>query len=185
MKRYLSIITFLLCFATVTLAQEETRLGFNLTTNFDTYKTIKPEFGLVFEKRATEHSGIELGLNYRTYYREMLLLINNTAYYPFVSERYITVPVTYKYYSKIINVSGGLSFDYFAGWRQTGGEIDLTSYRPGERYYAGLLAKVSREISVGSNFLLEPELKFNALLIPYSRFYGGVGIVGKFRLGRE
>lgn len=163
----------------------QTRLGLNITTNINQLYNIEPEIGFVFEKQATVHSGFETGINYRTYQRELYFLVNNQSYYPLIIEKYISIPVSYKFYSKIINAGLGATFDYYVDWKQTGGNGEMTSYMPGDEYFLGLIGKISKPIFLGDNFILEPEIKFNLLIIPYPRHYMGIGLVSKFDLHKE
>ncbi len=181
------ILLFLLTLqaSEIILSQQRTLIGVNLTSNFDSYTTIKPEIGLVFERQVTNHSGIEMGFNYRTYQREFVLIINNESFYPFIGEKYLSIPISYKFYSKIVNAGFGLTLDYNLGWKQISGTFDLTSYRPDYDYYAGLIAKLSKQIHLGNDFLLEPEIKANVLVIPFERSYIGFGIVAKFDLHKD
>jgi hypothetical protein len=169
----------------IILSQQRTLIGVNLTSNYDTYTTIKPEIGLVFERQVTVHSGMEIGFNYRTYQREFLLLINNQTYYPLIAEKYFSIPISYKFYSKIVNVGFGLTLDYNLGWKQINSTLDLISYTPDYDYYAGMIAKISKQIHLGDDFLLEPEIKVNILVIPFERSYIGFGLVAKFDLHKD
>lgn len=184
-KKIFVILLLMLQSSGLILAQQRTSLGFNLTTNFDYYTNIKPETGFVFERQVTKHSGMEMGINYRTYQRELFLLLNNEVYYPLISEKYISIPISYKFYSKIVNVGLGLTFDYNIGWKYSNTTIDIITYRPDYDYYAGLIVKISKEILLGDDLILEPELKTNALIIPSERFYTGMGIVLKFDLTKD
>jgi hypothetical protein len=167
-------------------AQKKTCLGINLTSNYDEITTITPETGLVFERQFSKHSGIETGINYRTYQVQYYLLINNESYYPFISERYISVPLTYKFYTKIINLSLGLTYDYYIGFRQLDEGLKLTSYHVGYEYYMGAIGKISKKIVLGDDLILEPEIKVNLLLDEnWYKDYIGFGLNLKFDLSKE
>jgi hypothetical protein len=183
--RILILILLVFQFQTPSLAQQKTRLGLNLTTNFDQYSNFKPEIGFVFERQITKHSGLETGINYRTYQQNFLFIIDNQSTYPTINEMFISIPISYKFYSKIVNVGLGITYDYYLGWKQLGGSTEMTSYLPGDDYFMGFIGKISRQISLGDNFILEPEIKFNLLIIPYERHYIGFGLVAKFDLHKE
>jgi hypothetical protein len=183
--RFLILILLVFQFQTSILAQQKTRLGLNLTTNIDQYSNIKPEIGFLFERQITNHSGFETGINYRTYMHEFLVIVDNLAFYPQINEKYISIPFSYKFYSKIINAGLGITYDYYLGWKQLGGSSDVTSYWPGDDYFLGLIGKISKQISFGENFILEPEIKLNLLILPYNRNYIGCGLITKFDLVKE
>ena len=183
--RFLILILLAFQFQATILAQQKTRLGLNLTTNIDQFSNIKPEIGFLFERKITNHSGFETGINYRTYQQQFLVIINNESSYPYISEKFISIPISYKFYSKIINAGLGITYDYYLGWKQLGGSTEITSYWPGDDYFIGLIGKISRQISLSENFILEPEIKFNLLIIPSDRHYFGFGLITKFDLHKE
>ena len=183
--RLLILLLFVVQSQPLILAQQKARLGINLTTNIDQFSNIKPEVGILFERQLTNHSGFELGINYRTYQQEFLIMINNQAYYPYISEKYISIPFSYKFYSKIVNAGLGITYDYYLGWKQLGGSTEITSYWPGDDYFMGLIGKISKPISLGDNFILEPEIKFNILVVPSEKHYFGFGIIAKFDLQKD
>jgi hypothetical protein len=181
------LIAILLLFQSTgyVLAQHSGRIGINITTNFSDYiYRILPEAGLVFEKQITKHSGIEASVNFRTYEWQILILYGvNSEMYPVVMEKYISVPVLYKFYSRIVNIGAGISYDYYLGWKQLTGEESLTSYWPGADYYIGLIGKISKKLTLSDNMILEPEVKFN-ILIDTDKYYLGFGLVAKFNLSQ-
>ena len=183
--RFLILLLLIFQFQTTILAQQETRLGLNLTTNIDQFSNIKPEIGILFERKITNHSGFETGINYRTYQQNFLFIIDNQSTYPTLNEMFISIPISYKFYSKIVNAGLGITYDYYLGWKQLGGSTELTSYLPGNDYFMGLIGKISRLISLGDNLILEPEIKFNLLIIPSERHYFGFGLITKFDLHNE
>jgi len=183
--RLLILMLFVLQSQDLIIAQQKARLGINMTTNLDQYLSIQPEVGILFERQISNHSGFELGINYRTYHQEFLIVINNQAYYPYISEKYISIPFSYKFYSKIINAGLGITYDYYLGWKQLGGSTEMTSYWPGDDYYLGLIGKISKPITLGENFILEPEIKFNILVFPSKKHYFGFGLITKFDLQRK
>jgi hypothetical protein len=167
-------------------AQKKTRLGINLTSNYDENTYYTPEAGLVFERQFSKHSGIEAGLNYRTYQVQLYLIYNNESYYPFISEHYISMPLTYKLYTRIINLSLGLTYDYYIGFRQLDEDLTVTSYHMGYDYYMGAIGKISKEIMLGDDLILEPEIKVNLLFDEISyKNYIGFGLNLKFDLSKE
>jgi hypothetical protein len=56
---------------------------------------------------------------------------------------------------------------------------------PGDEYFLGLIGKISKSISLGDNFILEPEIKFNVLILHYEKYYIGFGLISKFDLHKK
>jgi hypothetical protein len=166
------------------LAQQESRLGLNISSNFNFYsQNFMPEIGFVFVRQITIHSSIEANLNFRIHQRQISVLVDdNSTMYPLINEKYITIPVSYKFYSKIINAGAGISFDYYLGWKQLSGSQEISSYWPGADYYIGLIGKISKQLTLDEKLILEPEVKFNILILPFERHYIGFGLVAKFVL---
>lgn len=147
----------------------------------------RPGIGGLFERQITRHSGIETGVYYRNFIqRGFTTLTNSTGSYTFpfiISERHISIPVQYKFYSRLINLSAGPSFDFYLGWEQKNKSaiIVINDYNIDPNFFIGLLAKVSKSISLTDRFILEPEVRFNPIFTS-SRTYIGLGIAGKYKL---
>jgi hypothetical protein len=183
--RLLVLLLFVIQSQAIIFAQQKARLGINLTTNINQFYNIEPEIGIVFERKVSKHSGFETGINFRTYQNQFLIIINNQASYPLISEKYISIPLSYKFYSKIVNAGLGITYDYYRGWRQLGGSTEVTSYWPGDDYLLGIIGKIGKQISLGDKFILEPEIKFNLLVFPSQKHYLGFGLVTKVDLQKE
>lgn len=183
--RFLILFLFVVQSQAIIFAQQKSQLGLNLTTNIDQSLNIKPEIGILFERQMSNHSGFEVGINYRTYQQQFSILIDNKASYPLISEKYITIPFSYKFYSKILNAGLGFTYDYYLGWEQLGGSIGMTSYLPGDDYFIGIIGKISKQISLGDKVYLEPEIKFNLIVVPHEKQYFGFGFIIKFDLQKE
>lgn len=59
--------------------------------------------GISSEFRLTPHSGIGIGVGYRIHTG-----INNALNDPYYMERYISIPITYKYYGRVMNFIAGI-----------------------------------------------------------------------------
>ncbi len=169
-------------FSNPVVAQNQSYLGINITSNLTGEMSIKPEIGLVLEKHITNHSGIEANLNFSTYQRSGYVYTSQYSEAFSVNEKYISIPVLYKFYSKIANFGLGITYDYFVGWKQLSGSPDITSYRSGVDYLIGLIGKISKQVVLGDNLILEPEVKCNVHIQPFDRYYIGFGIIAKFKL---
>lgn len=168
-------------FVNNTFAQQSF-IGLNITTNIDFNIVLKPEIGIVFEQKVTNHSGFEAGLNFRTNETLISIHLGNNYEHLSVNEQYVSIPVLYKFYSKILNAGIGVTYDYFIGWRQLSGKSDITSYRTSNDYLIGLLGKISKPIRLSEKLVLEPEVKFNYMIQPLDRYYVGAGLVVKYLL---
>ena len=159
-------------------------VGLNLTHEFEsTLDNGTFGLGLTIERHFTKHSGIESGIYYRTYIYQQTLIANNSAFAFAVSEKYISFPLLYKFYSKIVNLSVGPSVDYFAGWRQKSGTGDLkvNDHSVHPNFAFGIMAKAGKSFTLSKQLTIEPELRFNQI-IPSSRHYFGLGISMKHKL---
>lgn len=135
-----------------------------------------------YEKQLTKHVGLETGLKFRSYKNELLLTINNLLSQNFtVSERYISVPVLFKYYTRFIILSAGPSIDYFTSWKQITGNptIIINSYSKDSKYALGFLVKASKKFSLNQRLILEPEMHYNRLFAA-NRTYWGIGLTAKY-----
>ncbi|WP_416438883.1 outer membrane beta-barrel protein [Phnomibacter sp. MR] len=179
------IFTLFVLLSTVPLlhAQTETRIGANFTADLTFSNDLKPGFGLALERKLTKHSGLETGIYYRnnpvhfTTYVQVppggLFVFNST-----VTERFLSMPVLYKFYSRIVNISAGPTFDFLLDAVQTKGAPDVvvTNYETSNSFDMGMMLKVGKQIKLANRWLLEPELRLNPL-------FSGARVYGGFSLG--
>lgn len=114
-------------------------------------------FGLSFEARITRHSGIETGLYCRTVTKKASYdYVGKGEFYSYPSghRRYFSIPLLYKYYSRIVNVGVGVSYDIM--FNRSGVE---QNYNSENRF--GIMVKVSKDITLSKGLFLEPEFHFN------------------------
>jgi hypothetical protein len=183
------ILVFMLSVAGISTvqAQSSTRIGGAFIIETNEYGTpIEPGFGLVVERKVTKRSGIETGLFYRNYVREGYFVIqgSNSAAFRFtVAERHLSFPVLYKLHTGILNLSVGPSFEFFLGWNQRNATdaLIVSSYSIDPVFAVGAMLKLSKNIKLSENFILEPEFRFNPILST-DRTFVGFGVVGKFQL---
>jgi len=167
-------------------SQRTSYAGVNFTIE-NSSGNFRPGIGGLFEMQLTRHSGFETGVYYRNYIQNFYLTyidsVNTNTYFYKVSERHISIPVQYKFYSRIINLSIGPSFDFYLGWKQknTASITTVNTYNIDPDFFIGILAKVSKKINLNNRFLLEPELRFNPIFTS-RRSYTGFGIAAKYKL---
>ena len=149
--------------------------------------SFRPGPGLVFESQITRHSGIETGAYYRTYMQDFYVTVSDSTdtriFYGQVAERHVSVPLQYKFYSRIINLAAGPTFDFYLGWKQKhkSTSLEVNAYNVDPVFFIGFIAKASKSIRLSENFILEPEIRFNPI-ITSERNYLGFAVAGKYKL---
>jgi len=170
---------------TISFSQgKATYVGVNLTSEFESaMENGTLGIGVTIERQLTKHSGIESGIYYRTCVYQQTFITNSTVFAFSVSEKYISFPLLYKFYSKIVNLSVGPSVDYFAAWSQKGGTggLKVDSHSVDPKFAFGIMAKAGKSFPLSKQLFIEPELRFNRI-IPTLRNYFGIGISMKYKL---
>ena len=113
--------------------------------------------GISFEARLTRRSGIETGLRYH-YFNMKGFDSYEPGYHvyrPFSSWRYLSIPVLYKFYSPIVNVSAGFSCDLLVD------KVGIAHYEHNNSNRYGLMLKISKDITLCKGLFVEPEFHFN------------------------
>jgi hypothetical protein len=173
----------MLLLAANSFSQAKNYVGANATVELIYGSVVIPGGGITIERQFTKHSGIESGIYYRSHLRDWYAQTATDLFTYSVAERYISIPLLYKYYSSFVNFSVGPSVDYFAGWKQKTGSagLNVNDYSVSPAISVGVLAKVSKRIYLNDRFLLEPEVRFNPIISTESA-YVGIGIAAKVRL---
>jgi len=181
--KILVLFLFLFQFSILTYSQKQSFIGINFTEEWTSNNNIRHGIGFTFERQMTSSSGFETGLYLRTFTEDLVQTLNTNDYNVSISEVYCSLPILYKYYSKILNISVGPTLDYFIGWHQRNDEsnLNITSYTISPKFDFGLLLKVSKPIQIIDKFSIEPEIRYNPIF-KYSRYYLGIGIVAKYEL---
>lgn len=132
-------------------------------------------FGLSFEARFTRHSGLETGF----YCRNVKFPAGTADFplsypYPGWHERYFSIPVLYKFYSRIVNVGAGITCDFM---------FDNPHDSRYDRNRVGILLKISKDIRLYKGLFLEPEFHYNPFWAEHmgDRFWMGFQIGLKYR----
>ncbi|RYX82018.1 PorT family protein [bacterium] len=178
-------LLFAIGFSINAYSQQQSLIGLNV--NSDVYPSkFRPSVGLTFEKQFLKHTGFETGLFYRTSQTSLITYVVNASgynsYSSTFSQRYLTVPLLYKYYSKILNVSAGPIADVYLGWKQKndGSLVQITNVEVGRKVNIGFLVKAGKMIPLSKKLLLEPELRFGSVY-KFDEINLGIGIAGKYR----
>ena len=166
--RKIFILLFAIGFSINAYSQQQSLIGLNV--NGDVYPSrFRPSVGLTFEKQFLKHSGFETGLFYRTSkLNGVITYIDASGFYSYsfaISERYLTVPILYKYYSKFLNFSVGPTVDFYLGWKQknNGSSAQISNLEVDPKVNVGFLIKAGKMIPLSKQFLLEPELRFGSV----------------------
>lgn len=171
-------------FSLNTSAQKENRVGIEVTGE-NTGGGFAAGLGATFERKLSRHSGFETGVFYRTIRRDFYVVLQNNFYSYTMAERYLSIPFLYKFSSSIVNVSVGPTVDFFIGWKEKNrrDETHVDSYSATTSAFLGALLKISKEINLSDNLILEPELRLNPV-INNNNIYGG-GIAVKYKLSNK
>ncbi|WP_111670074.1 hypothetical protein [Algoriphagus litoralis] len=151
------------------------------------FGTFKPNLGLFYEKQFTARSGIELGLFYRTDINENFVSIDESGITISetitVRERYVNVPLLYRYSSRFAAFSVGPTVDFFSGWNQIDKNlIQVENYTRTPSVEIGALVKIGKEILLKETLILEPELRMGFRTFSSPVGYIGMGVKLKRRL---
>lgn len=169
-------------------AQKQILVGLNVNSNIypDQIGLNGLNAGATFETQVGKHSGGETGVFYRTDRITHILNYSDASgyhsYSSSIANRYLTVPVLYKYYSNRFNFSAGPAFDFYVGWKQKQNEFPypIQSYTVNPKFKIGFLTKVSKIIPIAEKFIIEPEIRFGSVQT-FDEANIGIGIAGKYR----
>jgi hypothetical protein len=147
-------------------------------------------FGAWYERIFSKHSSGETGLKYRQAINEIIIPVpaapNNVAFvHYFIIEKFLSLPVLYKYSSRIINLSAGPSLDYFLSWKEQKNKnptVPLQSYKLffDKKLSIGLLTSISKTVNLTKKIIIEPSIYYNTIL-SFKRSYYGISIAAKHR----
>ena len=175
-KKTLLVFPFLL-FGLITYTQQHSlQVGGKLINNWTFYNGSAIGFGGQFVYRLTKHSGLETGLYYYNRPRDYTTTVyygNTMSTYDFgVNERRLLMPLFYRFESKIVNFSAGPVLDYFIGWKQTDGLVQVNSYSNSAIQVTGS-AGVSKSFYLTPTLIIEPEVMFNYI---FAEDDGAIGL---------
>jgi hypothetical protein len=176
--RLKTLISILLFTSISLFSQKQQFIGLSFNGLATTDSKLSTGFGATYENQLTKHHGFEIELNYRTkiesdYFTIPTLNISNQLIE--FRESYLNLPIMYKFYSNIVNLSTGISFDYFVGGRAiTHLENLKMNYDRNPKLNTDWNFKISKNINLSPKFILEPEIQFNPIFNYNYSYYGGV-----------
>lgn len=179
------ILFTLFLFSTMNLiAQKQEFIGIGISSEMMNSANMQTGIAFSYENQLSKHNGFEIEVNHRSKDQYLTASIEDGTYHSsHIKEDYLTLPILYKFYSNIINVSTGVTFDYFVGWKDLTklGGVELTSYSINPRIYVGWAFKVGKTIKLSPRFILEPEIQFNPIF-DYGYSYYGTAVKLKYKL---
>lgn len=101
------------------------------------------------------------------------MITNNILDYA-VKESYLSLPISYKFYSNIVNFTTGISFDAFLGGKYLNqhSNVVMSSYDINPKLYVGWNFKVGKDFDLSQKLVLEPEIQYNPIFNYGYSFYG-------------
>lgn len=186
-KKSLLTLIGILCFVFFVHSQSKTMVGIKLDARLSLHDFLKtePSLSLTLNRIYSGHHGVETGL---IYYREKTSFFSYIASYSYdfkIVRHYLSLPLSYKYYSSKLCYSAGMSINQYLGW--TANESNnITSYKSSEYDTSiGLLLTVSKQIKLSDRDLLEPTIFFHPVMDNYMKWFAGIGLAYKFQVGKK
>jgi len=181
---YKVILFSILLFSTSLIAQKNEFITVGVNREIENGGNMRSNVAFSYENQLSKHTGFEISLNQRSSEQYTVGSFSDGTFQTFhVIENYLTMPFLYKFSSNILNISTGVSFDYFVGWKDATkfGETELTSYSINSKFKVGWVFKLSKSIPLFAKFQLEPEVYFNPIL-KYGYAYYGLSMKLKYQL---
>ena len=130
-----------------------------------------PFSGLQLIYQKGKHGGLETGLYYRPVRNETIYDFYNTTggnFYSVVAiiaERFLSIPVLYRFQSKVLNFTAGSSLDIYLGWKDKSDKntVTINSNNRSATIEAGAVVSLSKSIHLDDKIILEPEIRFNPI----------------------
>lgn len=190
MTKFLFIPLFF-CFSSLSFSQQETWFGVMATAEEYPDRGIRFGAGLVLDQKITKRSGFEFGIFSRSMLRNSSFIADfpdGTTKRLFTNIRmnYLTIPLVYKFYSRIANISIGPTLDAYVGWKQVGGTpgVETTEFSTSRKTILGAMAKISKRFTLSEDLILEPDIRLNPLF-SVERTYVGAAISLKYRIPKR
>lgn len=178
-----TLIAVLLLASISLFSQKQQYVSVNLSGGLATGSSFGLGGGLAYEEQLSKHHGYEFGLNYRSLTRGAYLSIGNNQWGFDVKEHYLNLPISYKFYSSIVNFTTGITFDGFLGgtYLTEIPNVAFGRYNIDPKLYVGWNFKVGKTFNLTEQLLLEPEIQYNPIFNYGYAFYG-VNIKLKYKL---
>lgn len=158
-------------------AQNKTYLGIDFVNEVADKDHLRPGVGLNIARTFGKHSGIEAGAYYRTYIQSLSFSMAGHYFDADIRESHLSIPVLYKFSSRIVNVSAGPTFEVFLGWKDKSSpdEVEIDDYDIDPDYNLGVMFKLGKDLKLSEKLVFEPELRLNPIF-SLERVYIGLGL---------
>ncbi|MBP6611554.1 MAG: hypothetical protein KA206_10765 [Paludibacter sp.] len=179
------LLTIMLFYSIFTIGQKQQLIGIGVIGEMNNNeKNTHTGYALSYENQLSKNHGFEIGYNKRSVSYYYTLPVGGNYYPVRVKYNFVSLPLLYKFYNKIVNVSTGVNADFLMGWKDvtknSTTEIKSTSLNP--NVYVGWYVKVGKPISLTPKLLIEPEIHFNTLFGSSFSCYYGAALKLKYRL---
>lgn len=163
-KSWLIIIVLLV--STITVAQKRTYLTVYNSFEKMNNNNAQNSFGASVERKFSTNYGFEIGCNAKN----IIYVAQN------VKMQYASIPLKFKYYSNIVNISLGAEANYYMGWDFISELVipSTVSHDIFKLTYSGI---ISKDINLTSKLTLEPQISvnlFNPINSDYLNLGGGL-----------
>ena len=160
MKQIILALTLLI--ASTGFSQNKTAIGLRVANGYSDipYESPYNSWGISIEHPFSKHWGFETG------YQFNVLNDDNS----FTATKFNSIPLGLKYYSSLINISGGGNLNIFRNYQITFTNAS-TYYVPSLNWY-GLYAAISKDIHLTNKLILEPGVQLNYDSYTYGPTYG-------------
>lgn len=169
-----TLITALLLTTISLFSQRQQYVSVNVDGWLSTGSKFTLGGGVAYEEQLTKHHGYEFGLNYRSLTDGYYLSINNSQWNIEVRESYLSLPISYKFYSNIVNFATGITFDGFIGgtYLTKVPNVEFGRYDMDPKLFVGWNFKLSKAIRLTDQLILEPGIQYNPIFNYGYSFYG-------------
>lgn len=166
-----SIALFVLFLSAFSYAQKQTYVV--VSTSYEKPgNNVLSTYGVSIERQFSTHWGFEIGLNEKDFI------------YPSenIKMKFAAVPLSLKYYSKIINIKVGTEANFYGGFKYIS-DLVVPNQLYIDLFKLTYTSKISKDINLTSNFILEPEVLLSLFNpVNYNDLSIGVGLRLKYKL---
>jgi hypothetical protein len=186
LRNRFAVLVIMLCSCSLgTYGQKSTLIGINAIAQLADGLP-HPGVGATIERKFSRHIGVESGLYYLTYRNEFNFVIygpDPESIPVKVLESYLSLPILFKYYSRIVNVSIGPTFDAYLGYstKSRNSAVLITNHNVSPAIAATAIIKISKTFTLRDNLKLEPEVRYGEN-ITYEGNFAGFGIAMKYKI---
>lgn len=137
--------------------------------------------GISFEQQLSKHLGYEVGgyFRSRSFIGSSHFSPNTTLYMETQRQPYISIPLMFKFYSRILNFNVGVNVETYIG-KDEMKMVTPTTLGPIHQLDGGVILKISKSLRICNGFQFEPELSYNPMFSDLATPYVSLGLKFKF-----